>query len=70
MFLMVTAPPGPPPDFRADVVSDDSITLRWESSIVTELIYEICNGTSPVCEDPLVSACGVVSRGLVCSVCV
>ena len=47
---VVTVPPGPPPDFRAVVVSDDSITLKWgPSPIQTGIIYEICNGTSPVC---------------------
>jgi len=62
LLLMITAPPGPPTDFRADFLSDNAITLRWGSSVVTDLVYSICIGASRVCEHhQIVSVCSVSS---------
>ena len=64
MLPVAIVPPGPPPDFRADVLTMNNITLTWGPSLVTNLVYEICHGTKPVCSGS-VSVCVCVC---VCSV--
>ena len=53
MSPLHVAPPGPPQDFRAQVLSDTEILLTWSSNLLSEvqLAYDICYSTStPVCD--------------------
>lgn len=74
---MCIAPPGPPQEFKAQVLSDMEIILTWkalELELTTPAVYGICyNALSPVCIDisvsivpAFVSRCHITMYKLMC----